>query len=341
MKDMKKIAFWNNYTNFANNQAFNPKAYGIGEDLGYPVILLKEKLAEKGYLLETLDMDKTENYEAIIFSDVPNPKTCCVDLNTIPKEKKILVLTECEMIYKPNGRTDLLKEYRTVFAYDDNLIKECGYKKLNMVNKIKMPNKISFSEKKFSTLIAGNKFVNDKGELYSERLRAIRFMEQNYLSDFDLYGIGWDLKTFRGIKPVRALNRIKPLRKLFTEKRPSYKGKVDKKIEVLSKYKFCFCYENSCAIPGYISEKIWDCFFAGCVPVYYGAPNVTNYIPDNCFIDFRNFYSYEQLYQYMKDMSEEKYNEYRNNIKKFLQSEKAYPFSAECFAETLINEIIK
>ncbi len=339
MSDMKKIAFWNNYTNFAKNQAFNPKAYGIGEDLGYPVILLKEKLEGKGYILETLDMDKSENYEAIIFSDVPNPKTCCVDLDTIPKEKKILVLTECEMIYKPNARTDLLNEYGTVFAYNDNLIKEYGYKKLNLVNKIKMPLDVPFSEKKFSTLIAGNKSVKSKGELYSERLRAIRFMEQNYLSDFDLYGFGWDLRTFRGIKPVRALNRIKPLRYLFTEKRLSYKGKVDKKIEVLSKYKFCFCYENSSAIPGYISEKIWDCFFAGCVPVYYGAPNVTDYIPESCFIDFRKFSSYEQLYQFMKNMNEKTYSEYIGNIKLFLQSEKSYPFSAECFVDTLINEI--
>ena len=39
---MKKIAFWNNYTEFSNNQAFNPNAYGIGEDLAYPLILLKD-----------------------------------------------------------------------------------------------------------------------------------------------------------------------------------------------------------------------------------------------------------------------------------------------------------
>ena len=52
-----------------------------------------------------------------------------------------------------------------------------------------MPLDVPFSEKKFSTLIAGNKSVKSKGELYSERLRAIRFMEQNYLSDFDLYSV--------------------------------------------------------------------------------------------------------------------------------------------------------
>ena len=89
---MKKIAFWNNYTAFAKNQAFNPSAYGIGEDLAYPLILLKEKFAEKGYILETLDMDTPDAYDAVIFSDYPDPKTCCVDINVISKNKRYLIL---------------------------------------------------------------------------------------------------------------------------------------------------------------------------------------------------------------------------------------------------------
>lgn len=338
---MKKIAYWNNYTCFSNNQAFNKKAYGIGEDLGYPTILLKDMLESKGYFLETLDMDTPDKYHKIIFSDVPDPNTCCVEIEKIPKEKRILILAECEMIYKPNARTDLLNDYAVVFTYNDNLVRNFGYKKLNMVNKIKTPRNVVFSEKKFLTLIAGNKTSRDQGELYSERLKAIRFMEKKHLFDFDLYGIGWDLRTFTGIKPIRALNRFSFLRKLCNEKHPAYKGKVDRKIEVLSNYKFCFCYENSCIIPGYISEKIWDCFFAGCIPIYYGAPNISDYIPTNCFIDWRNFSNYDEIYNYLKNMSEKEYNDYIENIKNFLNSDKVYPFSAECFVDTIINEIEK
>ena len=48
---------------------------------------------------------------------------------------------------------------------------------------------------------------------------------------------------------------------------------------------FAICYENARDIPGYITEKIFDCFFAGCVPIYWGgAPNVTDHIPANTFI---------------------------------------------------------
>lgn len=338
---MKKIAYWNNYTEFAKNQAFDPAAYGIGEDLSYPIILLKEKLAEKGYLLETLDMDSPENYEIVIFSDFPNPNTCCIDINDIPKEKRFLILEECEMIYKPNARKDLLNIFHKVFAYNDNLVKNYSYIKLNMPNKIKIPEYYPYSDKKFSTLIAGNKSSRDAGELYTERLRAINFMEKKHPSEFDLYGIGWNVKTFTGSRVVRALNKIHFLQKLFAEKHICYKGKIDKKTDTLSKYKFCFCYENSKAIPGYISEKIWDCFFSGCIPIYYGAPNVTDYIPADTFIDFRNFKTYDDLYLYLKNMSETEYERYLHCIKEFLVSDKSYPFSADCFAETIIKEILK
>lgn len=337
---MKKIAYWNNYTNFAGNQAFNPKAYGIGEDLGYPVILLKEKLAEKGYILETLDMDDVNNYESIIFSDYPNPKTCCVDINSIPKEKKYLILEECEMIYSPNKRTDLLKDFHKVFAYNDNLVKNYGYIKLNMPNKIKQSVNKSFSEKKFCTLIAGNKKSKENGELYSSRLKAINWFEKNYPDKFDFYGMGWDTHRFTGPKLIRALNKIPYLNTLMTKKHICYKGKVDKKIEVLSDYKYSICFENSCAIPGYISEKIMDCFFSGCVPVYYGAPNITEYIPENCFIDYRSFSSFDSLFNFLRNISEDDYNLYIQNIKNFLSSKNVYPFSAECFVETILIEVL-
>jgi hypothetical protein len=337
---MKKIAFWNNYTCFAKNQAFNPNAYGIGEDIGYPVILLKEELSKLGYILETLDMDSVDNYKAVIFSDYPNPDTCCVDINTIPKEKRFLILSECEMIYKPNSRRDLLQMFSKVFSYNDELVRTCKYIKLNIPNKIKKLEAIGFDDKKFSTLIAGNKSSIEKGELYSERLNAINFMEKKHLADFDLYGINWDKTIYRGCKLIRGLNHI-PFMQKIGKKHKSYKGKINKKLDTLSHYKFCFCYENSCQIEGYISEKIMDCFFASCVPIYYGAPNISTYIPEDCYIDFRKFSDYEELYNFLKSMPEEEYNKYLNSISNFLNSDKVYPFSAQAFVQTLIKEVVE
>ena len=70
---------------------------------------------------------------------------------------------------------------------------------------------------------------------------------------------------------------------------PSYAGEISSKRAILEQYKFSICYENMSDMPGYITEKIFDCFFAGCVPIYLGASNMTDYIPGGTFIDKRKF----------------------------------------------------
>jgi hypothetical protein len=93
-------------------------------------------------------------------------------------------------------------------------------------------------------------------------------------------------------------------------------------------------------ISGYITEKIFDCFFAGCVPVYWGAANVTDHIPADTFIDRKNFSTYEELYTYLINMFDKEYLGYLDAIKAFIEGDKIYPFSAECFAETIVNEVM-
>lgn len=76
---------------------------------------------------------------------------------------------------------------------------------------------------------------------------------------------------------------------------------------MIQNYKFAICYENIKNQNGYITEKIFDCFFAGCVPIYWGAKNVTKHIPKECFIDMRDFSSFEEVYVLIKNMPEVTY----------------------------------
>jgi len=50
-------------------------------------------------------------------------------------------------------------------------------------------------------------------------------------------------------------------------------GGEAKKVEFLRGYKFCIAYENA-ASPGYVTEKLFHAKAAGCVPIYWGAPDV-------------------------------------------------------------------
>ena len=44
----------------------------------------------------------------------------------------------------------------------------------------------------------------------------------------------------------------------------------------------------------WITEKIFDCFYAGTIPVYLGAPDVARWLPPECFIDMRRFGGYRR-----------------------------------------------
>lgn len=75
------------------------------------------------------------------------------------------------------------------------------------------------------------------------------------------------------------------------------------KIEVFHQYKFCVCMENSLA-ESYVTEKIYDGLVAGCLPIYYGAPDIADFVPDvNGIIDYRNFGSPAALLEELMRLS--------------------------------------
>ncbi len=306
----------------------------------YPYYLLRKKFSEHNICLNTYDYfnKKSSKLYALIFFDVP--KGIDKLLKRHKSINKFLVVFESEILNTNNWRRESHKHFKKIFVWNDIWIDGRKYIKYYWPNKIAKEVVFDLNKRnKFCTIIAGHKFVSHPLSLYAERIRAIRWFEQNHSEDFDLYGFGWDEYCFKGI--LSRLNRFKVLRKLFKQKYPSYRGTVKSKSEVLQEYKFAICYENAMDIPGYITEKIFDCFFAGCVPVYWGAPNVSDYIPLNTFIDKRNFRNYEELYSYLKNMPDKEYLGYLDAIKRFVRSEKIRLFSAEYFADTLVSEVLK
>eukprot|EP01012_Entosiphon_sulcatum_P024211 TRINITY_DN29390_c0_g1_i1.p1 TRINITY_DN29390_c0_g1~~TRINITY_DN29390_c0_g1_i1.p1 ORF type:complete len:496 (-),score=78.83 TRINITY_DN29390_c0_g1_i1:59-1522(-) len=64
-------------------------------------------------------------------------------------------------------------------------------------------------------------------------------------------------------------------------------------------YFFNLALENSLA-RDYVTEKIYDPMLAGTVPVYYGAPNIENYLPPRAAILVTDFPSIAALVHYLK-----------------------------------------
>ncbi len=193
---------------------------------------------------------------------------------------------------------------------------------------------------KFLTLINSNARVHGfrKHELYTERLRAIRYFSKRF--DFDLYGERWD-------KLPRFPNW---LYRSYVKK--SWRGRIPgPKYPVLAQYKFTILFENS-TFPGYVDVKFLDCFVCGVVPVYLGAPDVLDYVPPECFIDMRKFsfqgdltaggqkYDYEELEKYLRAFSASELEKYRLAMEDYIHSKKFREmFSFERLAKKILESL--
>ena len=75
-------------------------------------------------------------------------------------------------------------------------------------------------------------------------------------------------------------------------------GPVSDKKALLRRHKFDLAFENQRS-PGYITEKILDAYASGCIPVYWGAPDVSLTFRKSTFIDASDFDSPEHLAAHM------------------------------------------
>ncbi len=155
-----------------------------------------------------------------------------------------------------------------------------------------------------------------KTELYSVRIAAMAQLAKDNM--IDLYGRGWNRWHSRSALWL-------PYWKNFSSIKKIYHGACDSKFEVLSRYDFCLCFENM-IMPGYMTEKMFDCFYAGTIPIYLGAPDVLDYIPKEAFIDARQFASWREITTFIKSLSDEKIRQMKMAGKDFVHGEKFDPF---------------
>jgi len=335
----KNILFYPGYDCWLNDVVFSDHTIGnfLGVDTGENGwAILKEELEQRKFNVRTIDKGSIEQSEAIIFCDIPksynNPVFRLIYQQVYQGEqffkewlargmgsRMIFILMVSPFVMPENYDKSFHQHADIVFTYLDDLVDNEKYFKYFQAQPLPFinPYRVSYINKQMVTLIANNQYSNVPGELYSEQRRAIEYFERNLRDEFDVYGSGWENATDT-----------------------CYKGQVPGKLAVLSKYKYCICYENG-ASNGYITEKIFDCFFAGCVPIYLGAPNITDYIPTNTFIDRRSFVSYEELHSYVNSIGEGEYSSYLANIQQFLHSDAFQKFTYANFAQTIAQVLEK
>lgn len=296
---------------------FNPSG---GRDEGAKAIyLLKQRLEGMGHRISTMEtVGDFKGADYIVwFNYIYNSDLIESMSRTLPADRLFLFLWEPPSVDPESYNPARHQPFGRVYTWKDDLVDGYHYRKFfyPSLRRPMIDPKTDFKCKKLCTLIACNKTSYHPNELYSERLKIIQFFDKEYPGDFDLYGPSW---------PSYSV----------------YRGTIKEKAPVLEQYRFGICYENIKDIKGYVTEKIFDCFYAGCVPIYWGASNVADYIPQNCYIDRRAFKSNRQLYQFLKKMSREQHQSYLNNIKAYLESPQCAPYTANYFVDWFVENVL-
>lgn len=302
---------------YTRDKLFDNCACNIGENLLMPNILLKYKLESEGHEVHTVDI--MDRYDIIVFQEIPKDSWLSIDkyidrikyilkrkwkkdylyraVNNLSKERIFLQINEPPTVAPQSYNIKYHKYFGKVFTWNDDLVDNEKYIKFFIPQyRDGKEYNVSFKEKREFVVIAGNKSSTHPNELYTKRREVIEYFEKHRELDFSLYGFGWEQRNYY-----------------------NYKGTTDRKIETLSKFKFCFCFENIKNCSGYITEKIFDCFFAGCIPIYLGAKNVTDYIDKNLFVDMRCYKTIDDVINYVENISENEYIEMTRKIRKYLE----------------------
>ena len=314
------IALIPSQRNWFDNQLFNLE--NGRDNILDRYILLKETLMSNNHEVQTIDKYDYADIDVIIFHGLTFAlPELMKGIRSNPNVKIINDAREPVVVDSLNSKPILDScLFDFVLTWNDNWIDDFKYIEDKSFCYNKMINSsIEYKDKKYLCLINYYKSSNVSGELYSERLNTIKHFGPR--DKIDLFGYGWDKCPDSEIRNV-------------------YKGPVESKADTLKHYKFSIAYEN-CSDDGYICEKIFDSFTAKSIPIFCGARNVKYHIPENTFIDLRDFDSYESLERFLDEIDEVTYNRYISNIITFMESDNFRKFTSRGFADAVSKAIAR
>jgi hypothetical protein len=192
---------------------------------------------------------------------------------------------------------------------------------------------LDFDDRKLLVNISSRKYSPTKHpeELYTKREEVIKYYDDNYPLDFTLYGRHWnkrprliDTYHHRVVRPTDY---------------SVYEGVIEKKTDAYGDHRFALSFENMTGVEGYISEKMFDCLRSGIVPVYWGANNVSKYVPKDAFVDYREYGTPASLHEHLSTITEQEHTEYVERAQEYLQKGVS-DFSIQSYAKTLEKQIL-
>jgi hypothetical protein len=321
----------------AQNRPFEPGAGPNNGRFFLPWPELRARFAQEGVQLNTRDLNAGHE---VAFELHLNAQ------RQVPHPMSFAYLYEDPVVRPLNVDRAALARYRRVFTSNEELVDGTQALRLDYPNDLSLRDVPGWAGRDlFCVLIASNKALlhPHPRNLHHRRIEAIRHFEAHAPHRFALYGHGWDI-------PPVAPGVMGRLRKRLNEwKRrwrpgpppfPSFRGQVGVKADVLDRARFAICYENSRGSPGYLTEKIFDCFTSGCVPVYLGTTHAIPPIPPECYIDGDAFATPHEMQRFLESVDETRFARYQAAIRAFLSSEAARRFTNTHWCDELVTRIL-
>lgn len=347
---------------FLGDRLFDSSNAGFGgEDLLAPHRLVKEHFEARGIPVHTADY---------LEADTESERKVYVSLGRRDDAGRLAGLPgvvasaffamECPIV-EPTMYRDLpamARTFRRVFSWSDgeSLLRFTGERvrcetfRWPQSFDAVVPGIWERADREFLAMINANKLPRVYWqELYTARLRAVEYFHR--FGEIDLFGPNWDRmpnrvgKTWIPATARRLWARIWKVKQrlkpdpLYAAAAEATHGPVPSKLETLGGYTFALCFENM-VLPGWITEKIFDCFFAGAVPVYWGAPDVERWIPADCFIDMRRFDDFEELRAHLHALGPDQIRAYREAARDFVASDRFDPFRKRAFLD-LFRDVVR
>ncbi|MGL6110892.1 MAG: glycosyltransferase family 10 domain-containing protein [Rubrivivax sp.] len=266
--------------------------------------------------------------------------------HVLPAWPAYAYLYEDPLVRPVNGRREHLQQYRKVFTYNADLVDGERFIQLDIPNDLRVRSIAPWAERElFCVMLTRNNALSrpHPDNLHYRRLRTLQHFEAHAPELFALFGRGWDQAPVRPGVWGRAVKRLRVWRNRIAPGKPpfaTWRGPAHTKGEVLSRARFAIAYENARGVPGYITEKIFDCFVWGCVPVYLGTPGATAAIPRACFIDADEFADEAQLLRFLRSVTPQQHRAYQAAIADFLASPAAQRYGNEHFARVIVDTIV-
>jgi hypothetical protein len=308
-----------------------------------PFKLLRDLFRDVGVTLETSDHHDVASAEKVLFFNFNEPLYMRCVTAGLTAEQLVLFAFEPPVVVPEHGDAQTRAKFGRVFTHDDRLVDGERVRKLRYPQAKELQKWLPTNEdRRFLTLINANKYSSGQGELYGMRRQAIRHFESSGL-DFHLYGYDWDRgRRLFGRPEVR---RAIESHEVFGLARdwwragkpyPSYRGSVHDKYAVLKEFRFSICFENQGDLPGYITEKIFDCFVCGTVPIYLGAPNISSYLPKESFIDMSEIPGFDALERLLLALGPRELADLRRAGTEYVKSEAFLEWKPEAIFEGIV-----